>query len=228
MSFDALQLKVSGSVMPAAPSGPATFVQGAYRAPTDPNPLVLPSAPTAGNRLILSGYSGNNRTFSAPDGTWTLAKQWDDTTDSRRLTIYTKISDGTETSIAAKFSGGTLHGGSVVEFANAGGIEAVANGLIAPSQGSTTKRDFSTIGAPTNTNAVPLIISGWESGGNTYTYADGWAGLAFASNGDSLVPSYMYLATPPAGGATSTTVSYSSGTNNANPTPYLCLWIDPK
>lgn len=211
----------------SVPSGPAVFVQGAYLAPTDPNPLVLPDPPTAGNRLILSGYLGDTRTFSAPDDSWGLVTSFHDVADARLITVYTKISDGTEQTIDATFSGGTLHGASCVEFSNAGSIEATIFTGVAPQISPTQRRDFGPTNAPNNANAIPLIISGWEFGGNTYTFDSGWAGLGFASNADRLIPHYAYRIAPP-NAAVSMSLTYSSGTNNSSPTPYLCLWIDPK
>lgn len=179
--------------------------------------VTLGVAPTSGNLLVAQFIAGGTGTQSAPAG-WTLKGS---NTGNARSLIYTKTSNGTETSSTFSVTGSGVSMGAVV-------VETT-NGIAGTMASSSTSQaatpvNFGPTGNPVSSNAIPLVfVTGNIPIGKTYTWSSGWTG----SNGSTTTSTYNtffgYESAPP---GTTTSGTLSTGTAGSGIT-WNTLWIEP-
>lgn len=226
MSFGALQLKVSGSVMPAAPSGAPTIVQvgvtAGNQASNTSELITFPAAPKATHKLVVAAYSGVGT--PSVDGFNAIASL---TPSSKMLYWFAKVSDGTEQTITVSFSANSAsHGCAAVELdANATLGDAYATKITLAATGNVI--------GPSSTPAqqgTPLLFGFFDGPSDTsvWTWPSGWSGAGPDNGGNQFPYCGSVMASGPVGGSAFTiTVTRPSTRGNTTAFYWSNLWIYP-
>lgn len=218
MSFGALRLKVSGSVMPAAASSPVLVQQAAtgQSAAGTSRTVTLPSVPTIGNTLLLVARENSSGDAVTPPG-WTKLGEQLPTGSTRPAVWFTKTSDGTEQTITVNFGASVGHGVAVQEWEGAVTF-GTTSGVYIPS--ISNPQTCGPTDAPPSATAVPSMFLFWDDiGTNKVTWPVEWTGtsadgLNFAHN----VCEVGTLSTPP-NAAVSASLSFTS-----TPSSFMYWW----
>lgn len=203
-----------------------TFVRASHNeSATIPATLsvTLTGTPTAGN-LLVAAYGGyQSHPPTAPTGFELVTSR---SQSSTMMWLFTKIADGTETTVdfaASATTGAFGCAACVVEYSNAqpGNTSAVAPSF---SSGVSTYTN-STSGDPIGPNSVPLnffFLKLYDSLGITAN--DPWTGAWNAINATDSSLGYFTRSAP--GSAVS--ITYTRGTTAAaNIAIFISIWIDP-
>lgn len=216
MSFGALTLKVSGTIMPAsAPANPVRVRQGQLSQNTAS--LFVPfddgSTANAGELLVAAvRYNTNTQTPSAPGWGNPVVTQPFISGTNQAEALFVKIADGTETGITVNMGAGVLCSGTVSGWSNAKAGTATSGQFVIKSAGTT----FGPSDAPVSPNAIPLMSFAF-AGISTQSFSTPWAVYPAANQ------LTMFAQEPAPGAAASGTVSGPSLS-----AVWINLWIEPK
>lgn len=216
MSFGALTLKVSGTIMPAsAPANPARVRQGQLTQNT--SSLVIPfddgSTAAAGELLVASvRYSTNGQTPVAPGWGDPVVTQPFLSGTAQAQALFVKIADGTETGITVDMGPSFLCSGTVSGWSNAKAGTATSGQFVVKGTGGT----FGPSDAPVSPNAIPLMSFAFASN-SSWTFSSPWAAYPAANQ------LTMFAQEPAPGAAASGVISGPSLSAT-----WINLWIEPK
>lgn len=218
MSFGALTLKVSGTIMPASASTSPTKAKGGENAVTGAT-LVISwdegGTATAGQKLYASiSYNANTQTPTAAGWTQVPGATITISGSNRVLALFTKTSDGTETGITFNLGASAACAGTVTAW-NGGKTGTVSSGQFFV---NAVGKPFGPSDSPVSSMAVPLMLLALASAA-TASISSPWT-LKVANGAANA----MYAIEPAPSAPASGMLTLTSGSLNA---VWMNLWIEP-
>lgn len=182
--------------------------------------LVLPSAPTSGNTLLLSVAAGNGVTVTPPTG-FTYQKSATLSGTTSTVKYYTKTSDGTESDVTPSWSAAhTYQTASVQEWSGSITLGTTSGGYL---NGVSSPQTLGPTDAPPTSTAVPSYLIDFFnfSSGDTYTLPAGWTYPSSFSG--SLYGGAVPATESAPNAAVSPTLTYTGTTSKIY---WANIWID--